>query len=201
MIKDTFESISSICTTKIQQRLITKLIKKFSCKSTNDLANCSDLLSSLYLAGHSHEVLQIVSIMLKDIHFEGNFDLWPDYDFAIGYQIADETNDNDMKQRVYNKLCEVEAFTPAPGKICSNQNYFARILYKKRVIDSYQNIEREINEKDTEMEQSGRVSVVFEASLVKAVNFDKNPALTEEMNAAIAEQLEILKDEKFKKYI
>ncbi|MCL2785340.1 MAG: hypothetical protein FWD55_07890 [Propionibacteriaceae bacterium] len=201
MIQGTFASLVLVCTTKQQQRVLAKLTKKFSYKSTVDLDNCSTLLTSLYLSGCKQEALQVVNDMLETITFTGNFDLWPDYDFAIAYQIADENGDDEVKQRVHAKLCEVEAFTPAPGKICGNDRYFERILYKRRVTDAYPEIDQCVEEGDTAMEFVNRSSVIFEASLVKAVNQDQDPALTTEMNSAIEEQVEILSDKRFAKYI
>jgi len=201
MMKDVFEAIAPACTTKVQQKLIAKLQKKFSLKSSADLWNCDDLFRSFYITGHHKEIKEVMDALLDDLAFTGNFNLWPEGLLALAYQIADEEGDAAFKQRIHDKFCEVEAYEPPPGKICSNKQYLAKRSSKDRVTNMSDKIQKYAAENDVEMEQSSRAALIIVAAVTKAVSLDKNPALTAEMNGIIAEQLEILKDRKFEKYI
>lgn len=199
MMDKIFEQIESSCQTKTQKKLITKLMKKFSTKSSIELENLFDLVIRLYLSHKYNEVNLIIDELLKIVFFEENYDVWCDTTFAIGYIIADETADLARKKLIHAKLCEVPNY-PAKEKFTIS-DYFPWIMEKKYLIDNQAELASAIKDNDIKMEFYFRCAVLAHAALVKTVDFDQNISLTGEMNKIIMEQQKICEDNKFFKFI
>jgi len=187
-IQEAFASAEPACTSKVQQKLIAKLTKKFSPKSSADLEKLEDLLRGFYLTGLHDQALAIIEALMRDASFSGNFDLWPDAVFAIGYQIADERQDGEFRRRVHDKLAEVETYEPSAGKAGGGKGYLQQLMSRDRIAFLEKEIRQNISEGDGEMEQYNRVSLILTAALAKAANLGGDAALTEEMDAVITGQ-------------
>ena len=187
------EILAPYCTTVKQQKLLEKLRKKLSLKSSKDLQTVTELVERLFVSKqykeHSLALIAEVPTITPEqrkacfLHFKSVTDYkgLPDFQEIYDYYFQD-----------YLALCFVN--------------------------NALEYIQKSIAEKETSYEFSYRIYLITAASLVKLINeevdyktlefpkedrqptYNSREELQNYMNTLIAEQLTALQDKKFVKY-
>lgn len=101
------KEIEECSTVKLIKKYCSKILKKFSVKSKNDMNNLSDLVTLLYVFDMYDEVKKVCEIM-KDIEFDGNYTLWSHVEF-IRFTTTRILKEQNRLEEVDSILSEVNA--------------------------------------------------------------------------------------------
>ena len=211
------EILAPYCTTAKQQKLLEKLRKKLSLKSSKDLQTVVELVECLFVSKQYEGLLAFLPEVLA-VPFAANFNLW--YPIERSFALIAEVSTITPEQR---KACflhfkSVTDYKGLPDFQDMYDYYFQDYLALYFLNNTLEYLQKSIAEKETSYEFSYRMNLIIDASRVKLINEevdyktlefpkeDRQPSynsreeLQDYMNTLIAEQLTALQDKKFIKY-
>ena len=211
------EILAPYCTTTKQQKLLEKLRKKLSLKSSKDLQTVTELVECLFVSKQYKGLLAFLPEVLA-VPFAANFNLW--YPIERSFALIAEVPTITPKQR---KACflhfkSVTDYKGLPDFQDMYDNYFQNYLALYFLNNTLEYLQKSIVEKETSYEFSSRMNLIIDASRVKLINeevdyktlefpkedrqptYNSREELQDYMNTLIAEQLTALQDKKFVKY-
>ena len=211
------EILAPYCTTAKQQKLLEKLRKKLSLKSSKDLQTVVELVECLFVSKQYEGLLAFLPEVLA-VPFAANFNLW--YPIERSFALIAEVSTITPEQR---KACflhfkSVTDYKGLPDFQDMYDYYFQDYLALYFLNNTLEYLQKSIAEKETSYEFSYRMNLIIDASRVKLINEevdyktlefpkeDRQPSynsreeLQDYMNTLITEQLTALQDKKFIKY-
>ena len=209
--------LAPYCTTTKQQKLLEKLRKKFSLKSSKDLQTVYELVGCLFVSKQYEGLLAFLPEVLA-VPFAANFNLWYPIEHSLALIAEVPTITPEQRKACFLHFKTVTDYKGLPDFQEIYDYYFQDYLALCFVNDALEYIQKSIAEKETSYEFSYRIYLITAASLVKLINEevdyktleflkkDKQPTynsreeLQNYMNTLIAEQLTALQDKKFVKY-
>jgi len=211
------EILAPYCKTAKQQKLLEKLRKKLSLKSSKDLQTVNELVERLFVSKQYEGLLAFLPEVLA-VPFARNFDLWYPIEHSLALIAEVPTITPEQRKACFLHFKSVTDYKGLPDFQDMYDNYFQDYLALCFVNDALEYIQKSIAEKETSYEFSYRIYLITAASLVKLINEevdyktlefpdeDRQPSynsreeLQDYMNTLIAEQLTALQDKKFIKY-
>ena len=211
------EILAPYCNTAKQQKLLEKLRKKLSLKSSKDLQTVVELVECLFVSKQYEGLLAFLPEVLA-VPFAANFNLWYPIEHSLALIAEVPTITPEQRKACFLHFKSVTDYKGLPDFQEIYDYYFQDYLALCFVNDALEYIQKSIAEKEISYEFSYRIYLITAASLVKLINEevdyktlefpdeDRQPTyksreeLQNYMNALIAEQLDALQDEKFKKY-
>ena len=211
------EILAPYCTTPKQQKLIEKLRKKLSLKSSKDLQTVYELVGCLFVSKQYEGLLAFLPEVLA-VPFARNFDLWYPIEHSLALIAEVPTITPEQRKACFLHFKSVTEYKGLPDFQEIYDYYFQDYLALCFVNDALEYIQKSIADKETSYEFSYRIYLITAASLVKLINEevdyktlefpdeDRQPTyntreeLQNNMNTLIAEQLTALQDKKFVKY-
>ena len=211
------EILAPYCTTAKQQKLLKKLRKKLSLKSSKDLQTVVELVECLFVSKQYEGLLAFLPEVLA-VPFAANFNLW--YPIERSFALIAEVSTITPEQR---KACflhfkSVTDYKGLPDFQDMYDYYFQDYLALYFLNNTLEYLQKSIAEKETSYEFSYRMNLIIDASRVKLINeevdyktlefpkedrqptYNSREELQDYMNTLIAEQLTALQDKKFIKY-
>ena len=210
------EILAPYCTTTKQQKLIEKLRKKLSLKSSKDLQTVYELVGCLFVSKQYEGLLTFLPEVLV-IPFAENFDLWYPIENSFCLIAAIPTISPEERKACFSHFKTVSNFKSTKGAQEAFDYYFHLYLSLYFVNENLNDLE-EIDEYPASSQLRIHIAIIASASLVKLINEevdyktlefpkeDRQPSynsreeLQDYMNTLIAEQLTALQDKKFVKY-
>ena len=211
------EILAPYCTTVKQQKLLEKLRKKLSLKSSKDLQTVNELVERLFVSKQYEGLLAFLPEVLA-VPFAANFNLWYPIEHSLALIAEVPTITPEQRKACFLHFKSVTDYKGLPDFQEIYDYYFQDYLALCFVNNALEYIQKSIAEKETSYEFSYRIYLITAASLVKLINEevdyktleflkkDKQPTynsreeLQNYMNTLIAEQLTALQDKKFVKY-
>ena len=211
------EILAPYCTTPKQQKLLEKLRKKLSLKSSKDLQTIYELVERLFVGKQYEGLLAFLPEVLA-VPFARNFDLWYPIEHSLALIAEVPTITPEQRKACFLHFKSVTDYKGLPDFQDMYDNYFQDYLALYFVNNTLEYLQKSIAEKETSYEFSYRIYLITAASLVKLINEevdyktlefpdeDRQPSynsreeLQDYMNTLIAEQLTALQDKKFVKY-
>ena len=211
------EILAPYCTTTKQQKLLEKLRKKLSLKSSKDLQTVNELVERLFVSKQYEGLLAFLPEVLA-VPFARNFDLWYPIEHSLALIAEVPTITPEQRKACFLHFKSVTEYKGLPDFQEIYDYYFQDYLALCFVNDALEYIQKSIADKETSYEFSYRIYLITAASLVKLINEevdyktlefpdeDRQPTyntreeLQNNMNTLIAEQLTALQDKKFVKY-
>ena len=211
------EILAPYCKTTKQQKLLEKLRKKLSLKSSKDLQTVNELVERLFVSKQYEGLLAFLPEVLA-VPFARNFDLWYPIEHSLALIAEVPTITPEQRKACFLHFKSVTEYKGLPDFQEIYDYYFQDYLALCFVNNALEYIQKSIAEKETSYEFSYRIYLITAASLVKLINEevdyktleflkkDKQPTynsreeLQDYMNTLIAEQLTALQDKKFVKY-
>ena len=210
------EILAPYCTTAKQQKLLEKLRKKLSLKSSKDLQTVVELIERLFVSKQYEGLLAFLPEILA-VPFAENFDLWYPIENSFCLIAAIPTISPEERKACFSHFKTVSDFKSTKGAQEAFDYYFHRYLSLYFVNENLNDLE-EIDEYPASYQLWIHIAIIASASAVKLINeevdyktldfpdwileptYKSREELQNYMNALIAEQLIALQDEKFKKY-
>ena len=211
------EILAPYCKTTKQQKLLEKLRKKFSLKSSKDLQTVTELVERLFVSKQYEGLLAFLPEVLA-VPFAANFNLWYPIEHSLALIAEVPTITPEQRKACFLHFKTVTEYKGLPDFQEIYDYYFQDYLALCFVNDALEYIQKSIADKETSYEFSYRIYLITAASLVKLINEevdyktlefpdeDRQPTyntreeLQNNMNTLIAEQLTALQDKKFVKY-
>ena len=211
------EILAPYCKTAKQQKLLEKLRKKLSLKSSKDLQTVNELVERLFVSKQYEGLLAFLPEVLA-VPFARNFDLWYPIEHSLALIAEVPTITPEQRKACFLHFKSVTDYKGLPDFQDMYDNYFQDYLALCFVNDALEYIQKSIAEKETSYEFSYRIYLITAASLVKLINeevdyktlefpdedrqptYNSREELQDYMNTLIAEQLTALQDKKFIKY-
>ena len=211
------EILAPYCKTAKQQKLLEKLRKKLSLKSSKDLQTVNELVERLFVSKQYEGLLAFLPEVLA-VPFARNFDLWYPIEHSLALIAEVPTITPEQRKACFLHFKTVTDYKGLPDFQDMYDNYFQDYLALCFVNDALEYIQKSIAEKETSYEFSYRIYLITAASLVKLINeevdyktlefpnedrqptYNSREELQNYMNTLIAEQLTALHDKKFVKY-
>ena len=211
------EILAPYCTTTKQQKLLEKLRKKLSLKSSKDLQTVVELVEYLFVSKQYEGLLAFLPEVLA-VPFAANFNLWYPIEHSLALIAEVPTITPEQRKGCFLHFKSVTEYKGLPDFQEIYDYYFQDYLALCFVNDALEYIQKSIAEKETSYEFSYRIYLITAASLVKLINeevdyktlefpdedrqptYNSREELQNYMNTLIAEQLTALQDKKFVKY-
>ena len=211
------EILAPYCTTVKQQKLLEKLRKKLSLKSSKDLQTVTELVERLFVSKQYKGLLAFLPEVLA-VPFAANFNLWYPIEHSLALIAEVPTITPEQRKACFLHFKSVTDYKGLPDFQEIYDYYFQDYLALCFVNDALEYIQKSIAEKETSYEFSYRIYLITAASLVKLINeevdyktlefpdedrqptYNSREELQNYMNTLIAEQLTALQDKKFVKY-
>ena len=211
------EILAPYCKTTKQQKLLEKLRKKLSLKSSKDLQTVVELVECLFVSKQYEGLLAFLPEVLA-VPFAANFNLWYPIEHSLALIAEVPTITPEQRKGCFLHFKSVTDYKGLPDFQEIYDYYFQDYLALCFVNNALEDIQKWIEEKETSYEFSYRIYLITAASLVKLINEevdyktlefpdeDRQPSynsreeLQDYMNTLIAEQLTALQDKKFIKY-
>ena len=219
------EILAPYCTTPKQQKLIEKLRKKLSLKSSKDLQTVYELVGCLFVSKQYEGLLAFLPEVLA-VPFAENFDLWYPIEHSFALIAEVPTITPEQRKACFSHFKTVRDFKSTKGAQEAFDYYFHRYLALYFVHENLEDLEDlrdledlgEIDEYDTSYQLWIHIAIIASASTVKLINeevdyktldfpdwileptYNSREELQDYMNTLIAEQLTALQDKKFVKY-
>ena len=211
------EILAPYCTTTKQQKLLEKLRKKLSLKSSKDLQTVVELVECLFVSKQYEGLLAFLPEVLA-VPFAANFNLWYPIEHSLALIAEVPTITPEQRKACFLHFKSVTEYKGLPDFQEIYDYYFQDYLALCFVNDALEYIQKSIAEKETSYEFSYRIYLITAASLVKLINeevdyktlefpdedrqptYNSREELQDYMNTLIAEQLTALQDKKFIKY-
>ena len=211
------EILAPYCTTTKQQKLLEKLRKKLSLKSSKDLQTVVELVECLFVSKQYEGLLAFLPEVLA-VPFAANFNLWYPIEHSLALIAEVPTITPEQRKACFLHFKSVTEYKGLPDFQEIYDYYFQDYLALCFVNDALEYIQKSIAEKETSYEFSYRIYLITAASLVKLINeevdyktldfpnwlskptYNSREELQYYMNTLITEQLTALQDKKFVKY-
>ena len=211
------EILAPYCKTAKQQKLLEKLRKKLSLKSSKDLQTVNELVERLFVSKQYEGLLAFLPEVLA-VPFARNFDLWYPIEHSLALIAEVPTITPEQRKACFLHFKSVTEYKGLPDFQEIYDYYFQDYLALCFVNDALEYIQKSIADKETSYEFSYRIYLITAASLVKLINeevdyktlefpnedrqptYNSREELQDYMNTLIAEQLTALQDKKFVKY-
>ena len=211
------EILAPYCTTAKQQKLLEKLRKKFSLKSSKDLQTVTELVERLFVSKQYEGLLAFLPEVLA-VPFAANFNLWYPIERSFALIAEVPTITTEQRKACFLHFKSVTDYKGLPDFQDMYDYYFQDYLALYFLNNTLEYLQKSIAEKETSYEFSYRMNLIIDASRVKLINEevdyktiefpkeDRQPSynsreeLQDYMNTLITEQLTALQDNKFIKY-
>ena len=211
------EILAPYCKTTKQQKLLEKLRKKLSLKSSKDLQTVTELVERLFVSKQYKGLLAFLPEVLA-VPFAANFNLWYPIEHSLALIAEVPTITPEQRKACFLHFKSVTDYKGLPDFQEIYDYYFQDYLALCFVNNALEYIQKSIAEKETSYEFSYRIYLITAASLVKLINeevdyktlefpdedrqptYNSREELQNHMNTLIAEQLTTLQDKKFVKY-
>ena len=211
------EILAPYCKTTKQQKLLEKLRKKLSLKSSKDLQTVVELVECLFVSKQYEGLLAFLPEVLA-VPFAANFNLWYPIEHSLALIAEVPTITPEQRKACFLHFKSVTDYKGLPDFQEIYDYYFQDYLALCFVNNALEYIQKSIAEKETSYEFSYRIYLITAASLVKLINeevdyktlefpdedrqptYNSREELQNYMNTLIAEQLTALQDKKFIKY-
>ena len=211
------EILAPYCTTAKQQKLLEKLRKKLSLKSSKDLQTVVELVERLFVSKQYEGLLAFLPEVLA-VPFAANFNLWYPIERSFALIAEVPTITTEQRKACFLHFKSVTDYKGLPDFQDMYDYYFQDYLALYFLNNTLEYLQKSIAEKETSYEFSYRMNLIIDASRVKLINEevdyktiefpkeDRQPSynsreeLQDYMNTLIAEQLTALQDKKFVKY-
>ena len=211
------EILAPYCKTTKQQKLLEKLRKKLSLKSSKDLQTVYELVGCLFVSKQYEGLLAFLPEVLA-VPFAANFNLWYPIEHSLALIAEVPTITPEQRKGCFLHFKSVTEYKGLPDFQEIYDYYFQDYLALCFVNNALEYIQKSIAEKETSYEFSYRIYLITAASLVKLINeevdyktlefpdedrqptYNSREELQNYMNTLIAEQLTALQDKKFVKY-
>ena len=211
------EILAPYCKTAKQQKLLEKLRKKLSLKSSKDLQTIYELVERLFVSKQYEGLLAFLPEVLA-VPFARNFDLWYPIEHSLALIAEVPTITPEQRKACFLHFKSVTDYKGLPDFQDMYDNYFQDYLALYFLNNTLEYLQKSIAEKETSYEFSYRIYLITAASLVKLINeevdyktlefpdedrqptYNSREELQDYMNTLIAEQLTALQDKKFVKY-
>jgi len=219
------EILAPYCTTVKQQKLLEKLCKKLSLKSSKDLQTVYELVGCLFVSKQYEGLLAFLPEVLA-VPFAENFDLWYPIEHSFALIAEVPTITPEQRKACFSHFKTVRDFKSTKGAQEAFDYYFHRYLALYFVHENLEDLEDlrdledlgEIDEYDTSYQLWIHIAIIASASAVKLINeevdyktldfpdwileptYNSREELQNYMNTLIGEQLTALQDKKFVKY-
>ena len=210
------EILAPYCTTAKQQKLLEKLCKKLSLKSSKDLQTVYELVGCLFVSKQYEGLLTFLPEVLA-IPFAENFDLWYPIENSFCLIAAIPTISPEERKACFSHFKTVSDFKSTKGAQEAFDYYFHRYLSLYFVNENLDDLE-EIDEYPASSQLWIHIAIIASASAVKLINeemdyktldfpswmskptYNSREELQMRMDTLINEQLTALQDKKFVKY-
>jgi len=211
------EILAPYCTTAKQQKLLEKLRKKLSLKSSKDLQTVVELVECLFVSKQYEGLLAFLPEVLA-VPFTANFNLWYPIERSFALIAEVPTITPEQRKACFLHFKSVTDYKGLPDFQDMYDYYFQDYLALYFLNNTLEYLQKSIAEKETSYEFSYRMNLIIDASRVKLINEevdyktlefpkeDRQPSynsreeLQDYMNTLIVEQLTALQDKKFIKY-
>lgn len=211
------EILAPYCTTAKQQKLLEKLRKKLSLKSSKDLQTVVELIERLFVSKQYEGLLAFLPEVLA-VPFAANFNLWYPIERSFALIAEVPTITPEQRKACFLHFKSVTDYKGLPDFQDMYDYYFQDYLALYFVNNTLEYLHKCIEEKETSYEFSYRMSLIIDASRVKLINeevdyktlefpkedrqptYNSREELQNYMNTLITEQLTALQDKKFVKY-
>ena len=211
------EILAPYCTTAKQQKLLEKLRKKLSLKSSKDLQTVYELVGCLFVSKQYEGLLAFLPEVLA-VPFARNFDLWYPIEHSLALIAEVPTITPEQRKACFLHFKSVTDYKGLPDFQDMYDYYFQDYLALYFLNNTLEYLQKSIAEKETSYEFSYRMNLIIDASRVKLINeevdyktlefpkedrqptYNSREELQDYMNTLIAEQLTALQDKKFIKY-
>ena len=211
------EILAPYCKTAKQQKLLEKLRKKLSLKSSKDLQTVNELVERLFVSKQYEGLLAFLPEVLA-VPFARNFDLWYPIEHSLALIAEVPTITPEQRKACFLHFKSVTDYKGLPDFQDMYDDYFQDYLALYFLNNTLEYLQKIIAEKETSYEFSYRIYLITAASLVKLINeevdyktlefpdedrqptYNSREELQDYMNTLIAEQLIALQDKKFVKY-
>lgn len=211
------EILAPYCTTAKQQKLLEKLRKKLSLKSSKDLQTVVELVECLFVSKQYEGLLAFLPEVLA-APFAANFNLWYPIERSFALIAEVPTITPEQRKACFLHFKSVTDYKGLPDFQDMYDYYFQDYLALYFVNNTLEYLQKSIAEKETSYEFSSRMNLIIDASRVKLINeevdyktlefpkedrqptYNSREELQNYMNTLITEQLTALQDKKFVKY-
>ena len=211
------EILAPYCTTAKQQKLLEKLRKKLSLKSSKDLQTVVELVERLFVSKQYEGLLAFLPEVLA-VPFAANFNLWYPIERSFALIAEVPTITTEQRKACFLHFKSVTDYKGLPDFQDMYDYYFQDYLALYFLNNTLEYLQKSIAEKETSYEFSYRMNLIIDASRVKLINeevdyktlefpkedrqptYNSREELQDYMNTLIAEQLTALQDKKFIKY-
>ncbi len=211
------EILAPYCTTAKQQKLLEKLRKKLSLKSSKDLQTVVELIERLFVSKQYEGLLAFLPEVLA-VPFAANFNLWYPIERSFALIAEVPTITPEQRKACFLHFKSVTDYKGLPDFQDMYDYYFQDYLALYFVNNTLEYLQKSIAEKETSYEFSSRMNLIIDASRVKLINeevdyktlefpkedrqptYNSREELQNYMNTLITEQLTALQDKKFVKY-
>jgi len=211
------EILAPYCKTTKQQKLLEKLRKKLSLKSSKDLQTVVELVECLFVSKQYEGLLAFLPEVLA-VPFVANFNLWYPIEHSLALIAEVPTITPEQRKACFLHFKSVTDYKGLPDFQDMYDNYFQDYLALYFVNNTLEYLQKSIAEKETSYEFSSRINLIIDASRVKLINeevdyktlefpkedrqptYNSREELQNYMDTLIAEQLTALQDKKFVKY-
>ena len=211
------EILAPYCKTTKQQKLLEKLRKKLSLKSSKDLQTVNELVERLFVSKQYEGLLAFLPEVLA-VPFARNFDLWYPIEHSLALIAEVPTITPEQRKACFLHFKSVTDYKGLPDFQDMYDDYFQDYLALYFLNNTLEYLHKSIEEKETSYEFSYRIYLITAASLVKLINeevdyktlefpdedrqptYNSREELQYYMNTLITEQLTALQDKKFVKY-
>ena len=211
------EILAPYCTTAKQQKLLEKLRKKLSLKSSKDLQTVYELVGCLFVSKQYEGLLAFLPEVLA-VPFAANFNLWYPIERSLALIAEVPTITPEQRKACFLHFKSVTDYKGLPDFQDMYDYYFQNYLALYFLNNTLEYLQKSIQEKETSYEFSYRMSLIIDASRVKLINeevdyktlefpkedrqptYNSREELQDYMNTLITEQLTALQDKKFVKY-
>ena len=211
------EILAPYCTTVKQQKLLEKLRKKLSLKSSKDLQTVNELVERLFVSKQYEGLLAFLPEVLA-VPFAANFNLWYPIERSFALIAEVPTITTEQRKACFLHFKSVTDYKGLPDFQDMYDYYFQDYLALYFLNNTLEYLQKSISEKETSYEFSYRMNLIIDASRVKLINeevdyktlefpkedrqptYNSREELQDYMNTLIAEQLTALQDKKFIKY-
>ena len=211
------EILAPYCTTAKQQKLLEKLHKKLSLKSSKDLQTVYELVGCLFVSKQFEGLLAFLPEVLA-VPFAANFNLWYPIEHSLALIAEVPTITPEQRKGCFLHFKSVTDYKGLPDFQDMYDYYFQDYLALYFLNNTLEYLQKSIAEKETSYEFSYRMNLIIDASRVKLINeevdyktlefpkedrqptYNSREELQDYMNTLIAEQLTALQDKKFIKY-
>ena len=211
------EILAPYCTTAKQQKLLEKLRKKLSLKSSKDLQTVTELVERLFVSKQYEGLLAFLPEVLA-VPFAANFNLWYPIERSFALIAEVPTITTEQRKACFLHFKSVTDYKGLPDFQDMYDYYFQDYLALYFLNNTLEYLQKSIAEKETSYEFSYRMNLIIDASRVKLINeevdyktlefpkedrqptYNSREELQDYMNTLIAEQLTALQDKKFIKY-